>query len=176
METKKVFKYFTIVNHEKEEEYLRSMHKDGWKFKKVSGFCMYHFEKCEPEDVIYRLDYNRDGILHKSEYTKMFEDCGWEYLQDYVGYSYFRKAAAEAVGADEIFCDDDSKLEMLKRVFRRRVILLLMIFLFLLLPGFIRTLYCREYFDAVLMGIVMIMYLVLFTSFSCKYRKVKGKH
>ena len=161
METKTVFKYFTIVNHEKEEEYLRSMHKDGWKFKKVSGFCMYHFEKCEPEDVIYRLDYNRDGILHKSEYTKMFEDCGWEYLQD---------------GADEIFCDDDSKLEMLKRVFHRRVILLLMIFLFLLLPGFIRTLYCREYFDAVLMGIVMIMYLVLFASFTCKYRKVKGKH
>ncbi len=147
METKTVFKYFTIVNHEKEEEYLRSMHKDGWKFKKVSGFCMYHFEKCEPEDVIYRLDYNRDGILHKSEYTKMFEDCGWEYLQDYVGYSYFRK-----------------------------VILLLMIFLFLLLPGFIRTLYCQEYFDAVLMGIVMIMYLVLFASFTCKYRKVKGKH
>ena len=176
METKTVFKYFTIVNHEKEEEYLRSMHKDGWKFKKVSGFCMYHFEKCEPEDVIYRLDYNRDGIFHKSEYTKMFEDCGWEYLQDYVGYSYFRKAAAEADGADEIFCDDDSKLEMLKRVFRRRVILLLMIFLFLLLPGFIRTLYCREYFDAVLMGIVMIMYLVLFASFTCKYRKVKGKH
>ena len=93
-----------------------------------------------------------------------------------MGYSYFRKAAAEADGADEIFCDDDSKLEMLKRVFHRRVILLLMIFLFLLLPGFIRTLYCREYFDAVLMGIVMIMYLVLFASFTCKYRKVKGKH
>ena len=101
MEKKTVFKYFTIVNHEKEEAYLRSMHKDGWKLVKVSGFCMYHFEKCEPEDVIYRLDYNREGILHKSEYTKMFEDCGWEYLQDYVGYSYFRKPAAEAEGADE---------------------------------------------------------------------------
>lgn len=175
METKTVFKYFTIVNHEKEEEYLRSMHKDGWKLKKVSGFCMYHFEKCEPENVIYRLDYNREGIRHKSEYTKMFEDCGWEYLQDYVGYSYFRKAAAEADGEDEIFCDDESKLEMLKRVFRRRIILLLIIFLCLLLPGFIRTLYCREYFDTALMGIVMIMYLVLFASFTGKYRKVRGK-
>ena len=175
METKTVFKYFTIVNHEKEEAYLRSMHKGGWKFVKVSGFCMYHFEKCEPEDVIYRLDYNREGIRHKSEYTKMFEDCGWEYLQDYVGYSYFRKAAAETDGEDEIFCDDESKLEMLKRVFRRRIIFLIILFLCLLLPGFIRTLYCREYFDAALMGIVMIMYLVLFASFTCKYRKVKGK-
>ena len=137
---------------------------------------MYHFEKCEPEDVIYRLDYNREGILHKSEYTKMFEDCGWEYLQDYVGYSYFRKPAAEAEGADEIFCDDDSRLEMLKRVFRRRIILLIILFLCLLLPGFIRTLYCREYFDAALMGIVIVMYLVLFAAFTWKYRKVKGKH
>ena len=38
MEKKTVFKYFTIVNHEKEEAYLRSMHKDGWKLVKVSGF------------------------------------------------------------------------------------------------------------------------------------------
>ena len=93
-----------------------------------------------------------------------------------MGYSYFRKPAAEAEGADEIFCDDDSRLEMLKRVFRRRIILLIILFLCLLLPGFIRTLYCREYFDAALMGIVIVMYLVLFAAFTCKYRKVKGKH
>ena len=176
MQTKTTIRFFTIADYEKEQEYLRQMHKDGWKFISVSGLCRYRFEKCEPKDVIYQLDFNQEGITHKDEYVKMFQDCGWEYLQDYVGYSYFRKAAAEADGADEIFCDDDSKLEMLKRVFRRRVILLLMIFLFLLLPGFIRTLYCREYFDAALMGIVMIMYLVLFASFTCKYRKVKGKH
>lgn len=24
----------------------------------------------------------------------MFTDCGWEYLQDFVGYSYFRKPKA----------------------------------------------------------------------------------
>lgn len=175
MDTKKEFKYFTIVNHEKEETYLRSMHKEGWKLVRVSGFCMYHFEKCEPEDVIYRLDYNRDGIRHKEEYVKMFEDCGWEYIQDYVGYSYFRKAAAEIEGTDEIFCDDDSRLEMLKRVFRRRMIFLIILFAGILLPGLIRNLYCRDYFDAALFAVVMLLYLWLFTAFTYKYVKLRRK-
>ena len=34
--------------------------------------------------MIYQIDYNQDGIAHKDEYVKMFGDCGWEYLQDYV--------------------------------------------------------------------------------------------
>lgn len=116
METKKTFKFFSIFEHEKEEDYLRKMHLLGWKFVKVSGFAVYHFEKCVPEDVIYRLDYNKDGIKNKDEYVRMFNDCGWEYLQDYVGYSYFRKPALAAAGTNEIFCDEDSKQQMFKRV------------------------------------------------------------
>lgn len=53
MEVRKEHKYFTIVEHEKEQEYLREKQKAGWKFVKVTGLGTYHFEKCEPEDVIY---------------------------------------------------------------------------------------------------------------------------
>ena len=77
MQTKKALKFFSIFEYEKEQDYLRNMHKSGWKFVCISGFCVYHFEKCEPEDVIYQLDYNQEGIAHKDEYIKMFEDCGW---------------------------------------------------------------------------------------------------
>ena len=103
MKTKKQFKYFSIFNYEKEQEYLSEMHRHGWKFVKVTGFCIYHFEECEPEEVIYQLDYNQEGIENKDEYVKMFNDCGWEYLQDYVGYSYFRKPADEMNDNEEIF-------------------------------------------------------------------------
>ena len=48
METKKVTKFYSIFIHEKEEKFLRDMHKSGWKFTKVTGFGKYHFEKCEP--------------------------------------------------------------------------------------------------------------------------------
>ena len=115
MEKKKVFKFFTIFEYEEEQTYLRQMHQSGWKFIQVSGLCYYHFERCEPEDVIYQLDYNPEGIAHKAEYVQMFNDCGWEYLQDYLGYSYFRKAVSENGAEEEIFCDKESRLQGRKR-------------------------------------------------------------
>ena len=84
------------------------MHKKGWKFVKVSLGGLYGFEACEPEDVVYQLDYNPDGVKHQNEYLQMFKDCGWEYMQDFVGYSYFRKPVSEMDGDESIFCDDES--------------------------------------------------------------------
>ena len=71
MDTKKQFKWFTIFEYDKEQDYLREMHKSGWKFVKVKGLGMYHFEKCVPQDVVYQLDYNQEGLAHKEEYLKM---------------------------------------------------------------------------------------------------------
>ena len=95
MKMKREFRYFTIFNHEDEQDYLREMHKHGWKFVKVTGLGRYHFEECQPEEVVYQLDYNQEGSAHKDEYIQMFEDCGWEYIQEFAGYSYFRKAVGE---------------------------------------------------------------------------------
>lgn len=82
MERKKEFHFFTVFEYEKEQTYLRRMQQRGWRFVQVSGLGMYHFEKCSPEDVIYQLDYNPEGLANRDEYVKMFQDCGWEYLQD----------------------------------------------------------------------------------------------
>ena len=49
---KTVFKWFTIFQYEKEQEYLGKMHAKGWKLKRVSGLGFYHFVKCEPELII----------------------------------------------------------------------------------------------------------------------------
>ena len=88
-EIKKEFRWFFITEYEKEAEYLRQRHKEGWKFKNVIFPGIYTFEKCEPQDVIYQLDYNPDGVRNQSEYVQMFEDCGWEYLKEFMGYTYF---------------------------------------------------------------------------------------
>lgn len=175
METKKILKFFTIFEYEKEQEYLRKMHQSGWKFVKVSGFCVYHFEKCVPEDVIYQLDYNQDGIAHKDEYVKMFSDCGWEYLQDYVGYSYFRKAASETAGTEEIFCDDNSRLQMLERVFKGRALPLVVIFLCILLPCVVSNWHNSEYIMAALLGVVTGIYVLVFATFAYQYFALKNR-
>ena len=85
-DVKKEFRWFSITEYEKEAEYLRRRHKEGWKFKNVTYPGIYIFEKCEPQDVIYQLDYNPDGIKNQGEYVQMFEDCGWEYLKEFAGF------------------------------------------------------------------------------------------
>lgn len=176
METKKQFKWFTIFEYEKEQDYLRDMHKYGWKFVKVNGLGMYHFEKCAPQDVVYQLDYNKEGLSNKDEYLKIFDDCGWEYLQDYAGYSYFRKAVSADGLPEEIFCDDESKFQMMQRVIKGRMLPLLIIFFATLLPQFlINLLSTHNYFIATFVGAVLVLYLVLFTVCFVKYNQYKNK-
>lgn len=170
--TKTEFKYFTIPEWKKEQDYLRQQHKNGWKFSRVSFIGLYHFEKCEPEDVVYQLDYNPEGIAHKEEYVQMFRDCGWEYMQDFFGYSYFRKPALEMNGDEEIFCDDASRVDMMKRVFKGRMLPLLCIFFLIILPN----IYMQSHMDTavgrILTGlfcILLVLYLMLFVVFGVQY-------
>ena len=173
-EYKKQFKYFTIFEYEKEEKYLREMHKDGWKFVKVTGFGRYHFEKCTPEDVVYQLDYNQDGIKNKDEYLQMFSDCGWEHLQEYAGYSYFRKPASEMQDDEGIFCDEESKLRMMERVLRGRMTPLVIIFFCFLLPQLCMNTASGNYGLAAFMGGIMAVYLAVFLISARGYLKMKN--
>ena len=175
METKKQFKWFTIFEYEKEQDYLREMHKSGWKFVKVKGLGMYYFEECIPQDVVYQLDYNQDGLAHKEEYLKMFDDCGWEYIQDYAGYSYFRKAVAEDGMAEEIFCDEESRFQMMQRVIKGRMLPLLVLFFAVLLPQFMINLFStHNYLVATFISGVLAMYFVVFGTCFVKYNQYKN--
>ena len=112
---------------------------------------------------------------HKNEYVQTFYDCGWEYLQNFFGYSYFRKAVSEMDGTEEeIFCDDDSRLDMMKRVFRKRMIPLLCILFLIIIPQIIIQSYVNTPENHVLAAIFCIMfgvYLALFIAFAVQYRK-----
>ncbi len=174
MKTKKESKNFTIMEYEKEQMYLQEKHKQGWKLVKVTGTGKYHFEECEPEDVVYQLDYNQEGLKHKEEYVQMFEDCGWEYTTDFAGYSYFRKPASEMNGKEEIFCNDSSRLEMMKRVFKGRVIPMLIVFCAIFVPQCILcfTTYGNFAFGVIL-GAIIVAYLTIFIQFSIKFYRYK---
>ena len=176
METKKQFRWFTIFEYEKEQDYLQKMHLSGWKFVKVTGLGVYHFEKCTPKNVVYQLDYNKEGLDHKEEYLKMFEDCGWEHLQDYAGYSYFRKEILEGEDPEEIFCDEASKLEMMKRVLNGRMLPLLVIFFACLMPQFLINLFStHNYIIAAVMGVILASYVTAFTTCFVRYLQFKNK-
>ena len=176
METKKQFKWFTIFEYEKEQDYLRQMHKEGCKFVRVKGVGRYHFEKCEARDVVDQLDYNKEGLAHKEEYLQMFTDCGWEYIQDYADYSYFRKPVSEDGVAEEIFCDEDSRLQMMERVLKGRMLPLLVLFFCCLLPQFINSLLIyHNYFLAAFLGGILALYVAVFAMCARKYWQFKNK-
>ena len=57
---KTVIRFFTIADYEEEEIWLRKQHRSGWKLTGMTPPCIYRFESCEPEDVIYRLDFRNN--------------------------------------------------------------------------------------------------------------------
>ena len=174
MKEKRVWKFFSIAEQEKEQAFLRQMHRSGWKLIRVDGLCVYHFVPCEPEDVIYQLDYNPEGRANQTEYLQMFRDCGWEYLQNYLGYAYFRKpAAAMRREEEEIFSDDASRLQMLRQVFRWRVIPLGLLLLLVLIPLYVVALCNRAYGIAGGLGILLLFCVSVVASFAAAYFRCK---
>lgn len=181
-------RFFSVVDYEMEQEYLSRMHGKGWKLIRMDFPYAYHFKACDPEKVIYQLDNYPRYKLDEEEYLKMFRDCGWEYLFDFMEYHYFRKPASEMDGDEEIFCDDESRLDMVKRVFRRRVFWQLVIFFVTILPqliinithlakeihlqaefpvGWLLTLTCWI--------LLFIIYMIIFIRFVSKYYAYKKK-
>ena len=178
-ERKTEFRFFTVAEWEKEEAYLSRRHREGWRFTGIRLLGLYGFERCEPQEVAYRLDYNPEGRAHREEYVQMFRDCGWEYVQDYVGYSYFRKPAPASERDAEIFCDDASRLEMMERVLKGRMLPLMAILLLVIVPVLIvegqRTEPFSRFVTLVYL-LILAAYVAVFVKFGVQFQKrMSGK-
>ena len=68
------FRWFSVPEWEKEEKWLRSQHSKGLKLVDAIIPGIYIFEKCTPEDVVYQLDFNQEGLENREEYVQMFKE------------------------------------------------------------------------------------------------------
>ena len=134
MEEKIVYRIFTIADYEREALYFREMHAKGWKLRKVSYSILlfavkYTFEKCQPEQVSYQLDFYPMEKSERSSYLQLFKDCGWEHITDFNSFSYFRKAHSEIESnvEFEIYNDAAGKLAMVNRILRLRLVPVLLL-------------------------------------------------
>ena len=129
MEKKVVYRIATIADYDREALYLRKMHAEGWKLKEVTYSNLvvavkYTFEKCQPEQVSYQLDFYPMKKSERASYLQLFKDCGWEHITDFNSFSYFRKAHSE-IESDaefEIYNDATNKLDMVNRILRLRLV------------------------------------------------------
>lgn len=173
-ERKTMLRFFTIADYMEEEKWLRETHASGWKLVKMVPPCFFIFEACEPEDVIYRLDYKNN--LQDDEYMQMVKDFGWEYCAKCVGWLYFRKSAAAALseGDENIFSDNASRLEMVEHIIKTRLLPLLLIFLSAVVPNVVRSVsYGMGIGLCVFCCLMFLVYVYLLIHCGLKLKKIK---
>lgn len=169
------FRFFTINGIDQEEAWLRSMAKQGYRLTQVSFPGFYQFEVVEPQDLVYRLDYNLDGQNHRDQYTQLYQDYGWTYITTMVGYNYFVKPADQCTDHDVIFSDQSSKIDMIARLFKGRVVPYLAIIALIILFVWWSTLDGGSTIDEALVFtcVVLIMVMVVLGIYYWYYHRIK---
>ena len=191
MEKKSVYRLVTIADYEREAIFLGRMHAEGWKLSKVSYSYLlvavkYSFEKCQPEQVSYQLDFYPMKKSERASYLQLFKDCGWEHITDFNCFSYFRKflAGIESDAEFEIYNDSTGKLAMVKRILIMRVFPIFLLFSALLLV-FSKLLTGKGYFswevcliviiDCVLLIVFVIQISYVFWRLFQKWKELSDK-
>ena len=111
MKSKAQFRIFTIVDLDKEEEYLHEMHLKGWRYR-TSRFALFYFDQCQPDDVIYRIYDSR--FLKKYKYELQdFRTRGWELIE--TGFcSILRKSSSDLLMEDQVYMSKDLRWEVMR--------------------------------------------------------------
>ena len=177
---KTVVRFFTIADYEEEELWLREQHKKGWRFDRLTAPCFYEFESCAPEDVVYRLDYKNSQ--QTDAYMQLVQDYGWEYCGNILGWLYFRKSSNsfESEADSELFSDNVSRVEMVGRIVKTRLLPLAIIFLSCILPNLLRAINgTGGVLESILLcffGIMFAVYVFLLTYCGTKLKKIRDKY
>ena len=111
MKRKKQFRIFTIVDLDKEEEYLHEMHLKGWRYR-TSRFGFFYFDKCQPDDIIYRIYDSRFLKKYKQE-LQDFRDRGWELIEA-GSCSILRKSSSNLLPEDQVYMSKGLRWEVMR--------------------------------------------------------------
>ena len=176
METKRVFKFFTAWNLEKEEAFLRKMHQQGWALQKYN--LMYTFQKTEPKDVMYKADFRlvyRDSKEQQQEYFEIYEMSGWKRVTSFTRWNYFCKEAEEVNELPDIYSEKETRIQKLNEL-----LLFLVIISASLLPSmynlFLSPMESRvPMWAKVMTGLTGGMWMYFFIRLSWKIKKLKSE-
>lgn len=170
-------KIFTIFQYDKEEEFLREEHNKGNEFVSIALLSNFTFKKVKPADYVYKLEFQREGEEDK-DMVRLMEDYGWEFIGNFFEFNYFRKPASYDE-SDEIYTDIEGTKENLRRIFRTRmlgiIIPLGVLYLGISLSSIVRKISSGD-LDGILINIIIILfYLIIFISSTYDYRRIMNK-
>ena len=105
------FRIFTIVDLDKEEEYLHEMHLKGWRYR-TNRFGFFYFEQCQPDDVIYHIYDSRFFKKYKHE-LQDFRNRGWELIE--TGFcSILRKPTSDILSEEKVYMRNGLRWEAMR--------------------------------------------------------------
>jgi hypothetical protein len=180
-DSKTMFRFFTLFEFEEEQAFLEEQHRKGWKAAgcHLPGF--YSFKKCGGAEYTYRIDFTDEKVCNQNEYRKLFDDNGWEFLWTANGLSIFRKEGKSENEDNEIFTDNESKINMLEKIQKRRLLPLAVIFLCIVIPNFLNSFsghFGSDVFGislSVLCAVIFAFYIWVFAKSFFKIRALKNK-
>ena len=115
-EIKKLWRFYTVADYEKEEAFLNEMARAGWNLSAV-GFCRYIFRRGIPGEYIYKLDMveRTESDEVKESYFNFLTDCGIRVVGEFKEWIYLQKRAAD--GPFDTKNDTYAKLRQLNKVY-----------------------------------------------------------
>ncbi|MBR4853390.1 MAG: DUF2812 domain-containing protein [Alistipes sp.] len=115
-EIKKVWRFYTVADYEKEEAFLNEMARAGWNLSTV-GFCRYIFRRGTPGEYIYKLDMveRTESDEVKESYFNFLTDCGIRVVGEFKDWIYLQKRAAD--GPFDMKNDTYAKLRQVNKVY-----------------------------------------------------------
>ena len=111
MRSKAQFRISTIVDLDKEEEYLHEMHLKGWRYR-TSCFGFFYFDQCQPEDIIYRIYDSRFLKKYKHELQDL-RNRGWELIET-GSCSILRKSSFDLLPEDQVYMSKTLRWEVMR--------------------------------------------------------------
>lgn len=109
------YRWFWPWQDEKEEQWLTEMANLGFHLVKPDLFGRYIFQRGEPRNDVYRLDFQGMAEKGKPDYLQIFKDAGWQYVGELGWWQYFRKTMPKGEIA-ELYTDNSSKVAKYRRV------------------------------------------------------------
>jgi hypothetical protein len=115
-EIKKLWRFYTVADYEKEEAFLNEMARAGWNLTAV-GFCRYIFRRGNEGEYIYKLDMveRTESDEVKESYFNFLTDCGIRVVGEFKDWIYLQKRAAD--GPFDMKNDTYAKLRQLNKVY-----------------------------------------------------------
>ncbi len=115
-EIKKLWRFYSIADYEKEEAFLNEMARAGWNLTAV-GFCRYIFRRGNEGEYIYKLDMveRTESDEVKESYFNFLTDCGIRVVGDFKDWIYLQKRASE--GPFDMKNDTYTKLRQVNKVY-----------------------------------------------------------